>query len=59
VILLRLLRAQTLTVAFKKPASLLAQTNLAVRSTQNLSEQSSRWWCFLNDARTFFDTNPA
>ena len=40
----RLLRAQTLTVAFRKPFDLLAQTNLTVRSTTNFSDQSSRWW---------------
>jgi len=40
----RLLRAQTVTVSFKKPFDLLAQTNLAVRSTHDVSEQSSRWW---------------
>jgi site-specific DNA recombinase len=39
-----ILRAQTLTVSFKKPASLLAETVLAVRSTNDISEQSSRWW---------------
>ena len=40
----RLLRAQTLTVSFKKPANLLAETVLAVRSTNDFSQQSSRWW---------------
>jgi transposase-like protein len=40
----RLLRSQTLTVAFKKPACLLAETNLAVRCTTDVSAQSSIWW---------------
>ena len=40
----RLLRAQTLTVSFTKPASLLAETVLAVANSHNVSEQSSRWW---------------
>ena len=40
----RLLRAQTLTVSFKKPFDLLAETNLAVRSTNDVSAQSSEWW---------------
>jgi hypothetical protein len=39
-----ILRAQTLTVSFKKPASLLAQTNLALRNAHDLSSQSSEWW---------------
>jgi site-specific DNA recombinase len=40
----RLLRAQTLTVSLTKPFALLAETNLAVRSTSYFSEQCSRWW---------------
>ncbi len=36
----RLLRAQTFTVSFKNPWSLLAETTVAVRSTANFSE----WW---------------
>jgi site-specific DNA recombinase len=40
----RLLRAQTLTVSFNKPASLLAQTNIAVHGTNDFSQQTSRWW---------------
>jgi site-specific DNA recombinase len=40
----RLLRAQTLTVEFIKPAQLLAETNIAVRSTSDVSEQISKWW---------------
>ncbi len=40
----RLLRAQTLTVSFKKPFDLLAETTLAVRSTTDVSAQCSRWW---------------
>ncbi len=38
------LRTQTLTVSFKKPFDLLAKTNLAVRSTNDVSSQSSKWW---------------
>ena len=40
----RLLRAQTLTVSFAKPFNSLAETNLAVREIQSVSEQCSRWW---------------
>jgi hypothetical protein len=54
----RLLRAQTLTVSFKKPFDLLAETNLAVRSTNDVSQQCSGWWCLLEKVRTVFDENP-
>lgn len=40
----RLLRAQTLTVSFKKPLNLLAETVLAVRNTNDSFQQSSEWW---------------
>jgi len=40
----RLLRAQTLTVSFKKPWNLLAETNIAVRSTGDFSTTNSNWW---------------
>jgi site-specific DNA recombinase len=40
----RLLHAQTLTVAFKTPWNYLAQTTVAVQSTDDISLQSSRWW---------------
>jgi hypothetical protein len=40
----RLLRAQTLTVSFTKPASLLAATNTAVLSTEDVSARNSKWW---------------
>jgi site-specific DNA recombinase len=40
----RILRAQTLTVTFKKPASLLAETVLDVQRTESVSSQCSRWW---------------
>jgi site-specific DNA recombinase len=40
----RLLHAQTLRVSFKKPWDFLAETNLAVRSTNSVSEQTSLWW---------------
>jgi hypothetical protein len=33
----------------------LAKTNIAVRSTVDVSEQSSKWWSFLTEARTFFE----
>ena len=55
----RSLRAQTLTVSFKKPFDSLAQTNLAVRRTNDVSQQCSKWWCLLNEARTYFDKYPA
>ena len=54
----RILRAQTLTVTFKKPASFLAETVLDVELTNDFSSQSSKWWCFLDLARKFFDENP-
>jgi hypothetical protein len=40
----RLLRAQTLTVTFKRPFDLLAETTLAVRSTTDVSTLNSFWW---------------
>jgi hypothetical protein len=40
----RLLRAQTLTVSFKTPWNYLAETTLAVRRTESLSQQCSEWW---------------
>jgi len=40
----RILHAQTLTVSFKKPWNYLAETTVAVRSTTDVSLQSSRWW---------------
>jgi hypothetical protein len=52
------LRAQTLTVTFTKPANSLAETNIFVRSTTDVSAQSSRWWWLLDMARNFFDENP-
>jgi hypothetical protein len=54
----RLLRAQTLTVSFKKPWNLLAETVVAARSTEPVSATNSKWWSLLADARTFFDENP-
>ena len=40
----RLLRAQTLTVSFKKPFDSLAETNIAVRDLADENSQCSRWW---------------
>jgi hypothetical protein len=40
----RLLRAQTLTVNFKKTFDSLAETTVAVRSTSNVSAVNSLWW---------------
>jgi hypothetical protein len=42
-------------VAFKTPWNYLAQTTVAVQSTDDISLQSSRWWCLLDKTRTFFD----
>ena len=39
----RLLRAQTLTVSFKKPWDLLAQTTIAARSAPDRNSQSPAW----------------
>jgi len=54
----RLLRAQTLTVTFKRPFDSLAETTLAVRSTSDVSAQNQNWWCLLEKVRTHFDENP-
>ena len=40
----RLLRAQTLTVSFKKPWDSLAETTRAVRVASSFSERTSLWW---------------
>ena len=40
----RLLRAQTLTVSFKKPFDLLAETTVAMRSVSDASARNSGWW---------------
>ena len=40
----RLLRAETLTVSFKKPWIYLAESNLALRSVTDTAERSSIWW---------------
>jgi len=40
----RRLRAQTLTVSFTKPSCLLAENNLAVRSTLDVSARNAGWW---------------
>jgi len=40
----RLLRAQTLTVSFKRPFDSLAETTIAVRSMTDVSAINSRWW---------------
>ena len=40
----RLLRAQTLTVSFKKPFDLLAETVVAVRTLPDDKSRCSRWW---------------
>ncbi len=50
--------AQTITVEFKKPWILLAETNISVRSTNDISQQYSEWWCLLNKVRTHFENNP-
>ena len=43
----RLLRAQSLTVSFVKPWQALAETNLAVRDTNDLPAQCANWWTLL------------
>jgi hypothetical protein len=40
----RLLRAQTLTVSFKKPFDCLAKTTIATRNTSDESERCIKWW---------------
>jgi hypothetical protein len=40
----RLLRDQTLTVSFKKPFDLLAETVVAVRNLPDDPSRCSRWW---------------
>jgi hypothetical protein len=54
----RLLRAQTVTVSFKKPFDLLAETNVTVRNAPIDFSANSVWWCLLDKVRTFFDENP-
>jgi hypothetical protein len=36
----------------------LAENTVAVRSTTDISAQSSKWWCLLDKVRTYFDENP-
>ena len=40
----RLVRSQTLTVSFKKPFELLAETNVSARSAPDDFSRCSRWW---------------
>ena len=40
---IRLLRAQTLSVSFKKPWNYLAKTNVAVSATASFFERNSLW----------------
>jgi hypothetical protein len=40
----RFLRAQTLTVSFKKPFDSLAETVVAVRDLADDNSRCSRWW---------------
>jgi len=40
----RVLRAQTLTVSFKKPFDLLAETTVAAQLAASEFERNSRWW---------------
>jgi site-specific DNA recombinase len=40
----RLLRSQTVTVEFKKPWDSLAETTVAVRGTDDISERFAKWW---------------
>ena len=40
----RLLRSETVTVSFTTPSSLLAENTVAVRSTNDVSDQSSNRW---------------
>jgi hypothetical protein len=54
----REIRSQTLTVTFKKPFDLLAQTTVAANCAASAAESNSKWWCLLNKARTYFDENP-
>src|SRR5208282_5233455 len=53
----RVFHSQTLTVSFKKHWSSLAETTVAVRSTDDISLQTSRWWCFLTLNRTVLEEN--
>ncbi len=48
----RLLRAQTLTVSFKKPWNYLAKTNVAVLGTEPVSAKCSMWWTHTEIHRT-------
>jgi hypothetical protein len=55
--LFRFLRAQTLTVSFKKPWNYLAETNVAVRGTLSLLQRNSLWVELLDSARTHFESD--
>ena len=44
----RLLRDQSLTVSFVNPWQALAETNLAVRDTNDLPAQCANWWALLD-----------
>jgi hypothetical protein len=39
----------------QEPFDSLAETVLAVRDLPDEPSRCSRWWCFLNTARTFFE----
>jgi predicted transcriptional regulator len=55
----REIRSQTLTVSFKKPFDLLAETTVAAQRAASEAERNSIWWCLLKSARIFFDENPS
>ena len=57
--LFRLLRAQTLTVSFKKPWNYLAETTIAVRRTDSLLQWNSLWVVLLEKVRTHFESDPS
>ena len=55
----REIRSQTLTVSFKKPFDLLAETTVAAQRAASEAERNSIWWWPLKIARIFFDENPS
>jgi hypothetical protein len=57
--LFRLLRAQTLSVSFKKPWNYLARTTVALRGTESLLERNYLMVELLDRARTHFESDPS
>jgi hypothetical protein len=55
----RLVRSQTLTVSFKKPWNLLAETTVAAQRAASESERNSIWWTYRESNPGFVNANDA